>query len=148
MKDVITQMWHIGPGDTIPVSTKRGVILPNRSRTGQMHRIYQQAVRDIMREIEEEEEGKPPVPWNSEDPVITSGRDGEHSSASRHYIDCALDERLKHWDGDPGSISDKDREIAQRILNRFLFLGDNQYWGVVEKTHTHIEDRGFKIVKR
>ena len=71
--------------------------------------------------------------------TITSGRDGLHSERSKHYIDHAIDIRIKDYDGDLSNISAKDMKLAKEIVKEAQEELGEDYWLLLHSTHIHLE---------
>lgn len=82
--------------------------------------------------------------WNSfgHDFVITSGRDGIHSTGSLHYYGYAVDVRT--WEEDGTQWTDTKRANIAENLRKRLDKYSDFYDVVVHKTHIHVEYDAFR----
>tara|TARA_B100000949_G_C14255921_1_gene440445 strand:+ start:648 stop:995 length:348 start_codon:yes stop_codon:yes gene_type:complete len=69
--------------------------------------------------------------------VVTSGNDSKHSVGSLHYINCAVDARIKYWpNGVEVYLTDNEQGQIKTDLDKVL----GPDWDIViESTHIHIE---------
>ena len=68
------------------------------------------------------------------DAIITSGNDGKHMDASKHYQNQALDFRTYHLPG--GYLGLTARDVATRLTAQLKPLGFDV---VLENDHIHLE---------
>lgn len=72
-----------------------------------------------------------------EELVVTSARDGRHSSGSMHYYGYAVD--LRTWDSEGKQIDSEIREALAKHL-RIMLANYSAYYDVIaHTTHIHVE---------